>query len=549
MLDMGEAARAVLIIMLVGAAGLAIGSVRLFGIRLGVGGVLFAGLIAGHFGFRINPNLFEFVREFGLILFVYAIGLQVGPGFFSSLRRDGLPLNLLAVLVVVVGAALTFAIAHLAEIPGSVAVGIFSGATTNTPALAAAQQALKEMPGNLAGQPALGYAVAYPFGIIGIMLTMVLLRALGRIDVKQEARNWEQANAAPAARPATMNIEVTNSNLDGLPVQQVPGYGDLGVVISRIMHDGRVDVAHHDTLLHVGDVILAVGAPPALDQFRLIVGRESQADLREVDSGISASRIIVTRTAALGKHLSDLEVFLREGVTVTRVVRSDVEFTPTVKFRFQFGDRLVVVGSREGIDRVAAAVGNSVKQLNTPSVGAMMVGIALGILLGSMPIAFPGLPSPIKLGLAGGPLVISILLSRIGNIGPVVWYLPVAANNVLKDLGIILFLACVGINSGATFLASLSGYTGLLWLAAGAAITLIPLALAAVLGAVFLRLNYLTTCGILAGSMTDPPALAFANSMAESDAPSISYATVYPLTMLLRVVAAQILILTLPLTY
>lgn len=539
-------AHAVLILALVAALGLAIGTIKVYRIGLGVAGVLFAGLLFGHMGYKINPEILEFAREFGLILFVYTIGVQVGPGFLASLRKQGLPLNIMAASIVVLGALITLGIYFLfmdrENLPA--AVGLFSGATTNTPSLGAARQALQTLnaPTELLSQPGIAYAVAYPFGIIGIILAMLLIRGIFRVDLNKESQALS-ALGAKQTRLQTMNLEVRNPNLDGLTIKDVPALGESGVVISRIMRDNRPQLPHGDTVIHKGDLLLAVGPQPALEKLKLIIGAETEVDLKAIPSHITSRRILVTKSQALGKTIQDIDPLKRFGVVVTRVSRAEIELPPTNAVKLQFGDNLVVVGDKESIDQVAQELGDSPKRLNHPQVIPVFVGIVLGVIVGSWPLSIPGVPAPVRLGLAGGPLIVAIILSRLGNIGPLVWYMPISANFLLREVGIVLFLATVGLNSGAKFWETLSQGPGLLWMAYGAAITFIPLMIVGLVARALYKVNYMTLCGLLSGSMTDPPALAFAGSLTSSEAPSISYATVYPLVMLLRVLLAQAIVL------
>jgi putative transport protein len=546
-------AQAVLLIGVVAACGIGLGSIRVRGISLGIGGVLFAGLFLGHLlarhDIRIDEGVLNFARDFGLILFVYAIGVQVGPGFLASLRKEGLPLNLMAAAIVILGGAMTVGIwrwgmdtgagnGDRGELP--VAVGLFAGATTNTPSMGAAQQVLRERVGETAARlPGLGYAVAYPFGILGILLTMLAVRVLFRIDQREEANALALLQERNTPRLTTMNLEVQNANLAGLPLRQMPGLADSGVVISRVMQGGSADVARPGTMLNIGDVLLAVGPAPRLEELKIVVGRESATDVRAVPSKIATRRLVVTRNQALGKSVDELHLRERFGVSVTRVNRSDIEIPPTSTVRLQFGDTLVVVGEAGAIEQAAAEVGNSLKRLSHPQVVPVFVGIALGVLLGSLPIPLPGVPVPVKLGLAGGPLIVAIVLSRLGNIGPIVWHMPLSANFMLREVGIALFLSVVGLHNGEQFVNTFAHGKGFLWLGYGVLITVVPLALVAAVARLWFKMNYLTLCGLLAGSMTDPPALSFAGTLTGSDAPSISYATVYPLVMLLRVLVAQ----------
>lgn len=541
-------AYALLLLAMVATLGLAIGSVRVRGVGLGVSGVLFAGLLFGHLGFTIEPSLLDFVREFGLILFVYTIGMQVGPGFFTSLRRQGLPLNLMATGIVLLGALLALLIGRLRGFDIALTAGIFAGATTNTPALGAAQEALKGLAGAMAEQqslPGIGYAVAYPFGILGIILSMLALRALFRVSITREADTFEREQQAGHEPLERVNLRVDNANLDGLTVAQLPSLHELGIVVSRIKrrdHTG-VSTARASTTIRHGDVLLAVGQRSRLEEFRLIVGEKSSEDLMEAPGRVTWKRVVVTAKPVLGKTLRELALDHAYGITVTRVSRGAVEMPATPDLRLQFGDTLQVVGQPESMPEATRVLGNSARELSHTNLVPIFVGITLGILAGTYPLHVHGVPAPIRLGLAGGPLIVAILLSNIGRIGPVIWYMPPSANTVLRELGIVLFLACVGIKAGAHFLEVLLRGDGLAWMAAGAIITLAPLLLVGVAARLFGKLNFMSLCGLLAGSMTDPPALAFAYAIGRSDAPSVAYATVYPLTMLLRIVVAQMMVL------
>lgn len=546
-------AHAALILAIVAAVGLVIGSIRFWGISLGIAGVLFSGLLVGHIYGRfelssINREVLHFVQEFGLILFVYTIGVQVGPGFLASLRRQGLALNIMAAAIVVMGVAITVGIYKFSDVvPLPAAVGLFSGGTTNTPSLAAAQEALRQLnqPPEVVGMPTIAYAVAYPFGIVGIIVTMLLVRAVFRIDPKDENELFVRMQGSDRPQLSTMNIEVNNSNLEGVPLSRIPTMADGGVVVSRVLFGGIPMAPRPEMKVRVGGILHVVGTQEKLEQLKLVLGRESATDLKRVPSQIITRKILVTKSRALGRTVDELGLDARYGVNITRINRGDVELSATRRTPLQFGDTLLAVGDEESIRQVADELGDSVKKLNHPQVIPVFVGIILGVLLGSWAIPVPGLPEPVKLGLAGGPLVAAIILSRIGHIGPVVWYMPQSANFILREVGIVLFLACVGLNSGDRFWATLSEGDGLVWMAYGCLITIIPLLLVAFIGRAVMKINFLTLCGVLAGSMTDPPALAFANQVAASDAPSVSYATVYPMTMLLRVLAAQAMILLL----
>jgi putative transport protein len=537
-------ARTVILLGIAGAAGQALGKIKVFGVSLGVAGVLFAGLLLGYLKLSIDHHVLEFVREFGLILFVYTLGLQIGPGFFGSLRARGLILNGFAAAIVLLGAGLTVFMISSGWVELPAGVGLLSGATTNTPSLAAAQQALKQV-GAADGATViqgLAYAVAYPFGIIGIILTMMLVRILFRIDVKTEVAQAERAQGPARPKPATRNFEVRNANLVGRPLSKIPGLASSGVVISRLSRNGVVTVARLDSLLQLGDILHAVGTEEGLDELRVVVGAEAGVDLKALPGSVTNRRLIVTHSAVFGKEVTEIEAFEQHQVVVTRVTRGGIEFTPSAALRLQFGDVLMVVGEEPQIEQVAVVVGNSNHALNSPQPIPFFLGIALGVIVGSIPLLIPGLPAAVKLGLAGGPLVVAILLSRIANTGPLVWYLPTNANHMLREVGITLFLAAVGIKSGEKFVEVLMGANGLQWLLYGAVVTAVPLVIVGLVARAWKKLNYSELCGLLAGSMTDPPALAFAQQTTGSDAPAVAYATVYPLVMLLRVFSAQLVV-------
>jgi putative transport protein len=542
-------AYSILLLSLVAVVGLGFASFKIRGIGLGVTGVLFAGLIFGHFGFHLEHHTLEFLREFGLILFVFTIGLQIGPGFFASLRDQGLVLNCLAAAIVIGGGILTVIFAEIFGIASGAAAGLFSGATTNTPSLGAAQQTLIGMNVDeaLSGVPALSYAVAYPLGIVGIIISMILVRFLFRIDVNEEVAKFEKSQRSGGQPIERLNLRVDNPNLDGLRIDAIPGLHETGVTVSRLKQRGEseVHVATGTSVIHTGDVLLAVGTAPHLEAFQRIVGTHSDEDLMKAPGPVTFKRVIVTNKPVLGKTVRQLGFEAKYGVSVTRLRRGGVEMMVTSDVRLQFGDVLIIVGDARALEHVAAELGNSPKHLDETNFIPVFFGIVLGIIAGSLPIALPGLPVPVRLGLAGGPLVLAILLARVGNIGRLVWYMPGNVNYAFRELGIILFLACVGLKSGSQFVGTLLSPSGLLWLVCGVVITIVPILAAGFFGRAVLKLNYMTILGLQAGSMTDPPALAFANTIAGSHAPAISYASVYPLTMLLRIIAAQVLVILL----
>jgi putative transport protein len=539
-------AHAMIVLSIVAIAGHALGSVRIRQVSIGVAGVLFAGIFFGQLGLTMERGVLEFAREFGLILFVYTIGMQVGRGFFASLRAQGLPMNLLAAGIILFGSAIAVALGFLLDLDMPAVLGVLAGATTNTPSLAATEQALKQIPGIAPAElqlPGLGYAVAYPGAILGLIVSMILLRIVFKVDVDRDRAELERKARERAKPPERMTVRIENENLNGLPLASVPGLSELQVTISRIRHAGssEVNAARDDTTIGVGDVLLAVGRPRELESFRLIVGSEVDEDLTAQPGPISSRAVVVTRPAVLGKSLGDLGLRAVYGTTVTRVTRSDLQLPADPALRLQFGDMLQLVGRDEDMQRATEFLGNSARALNQTNLLAIFVGIALGVLLGLYPFDLPGVPVPLRLGLAGGPLIVAILISRIGHIGPIIWHMPTNANLMLRELGLTLFLACVGLASGERFMESLLEGDGLTWVACGAAITVIPTILGGVIGRAVLKLDFARLCGLLAGSHTDPPALSFATEVNRSEAPTVAYATVYPLTMVLRLLVAQLL--------
>jgi putative transport protein len=542
----GSVAHAILVLSLAVSGGLLLGQVKVLKVSLGVGGVLFTGLLLGHFGITVDPGTMDFVREFGLILFVYAIGLQVGPGFFASLRRQGLGLNLLAAGIVLGGTALAALVAWLSGVGVPMAAGLLSGAVTNTPSLGAAQQALKDLPNVHADSAQLlgiGYALAYPFGIFGILGTMHLVRRIFSIDTETERKIFQRRERRDVSPIVTKNFEVGNPNLAGKTVDELLELTGRGVVVTRIHREGVQRIASHDFPLAVGDALHAVGTPGRLEAFRVIVGKESDLSLPQMPSDIVFRPVVVTKKNVVGKEIDELGLDEAYGVIVTRVIRAGVEFTPAKGVPLSFGDRLMIVGEATAIERAARELGDSRDDLEKPQIVPIFVGIALGVLVGSWPIDIPGVPAPVKLGLAGGPLLVAILLARLGKVGPILVYMPNAAKSLLREFGIALFLASVGLKAGEKLVPVLMSHDGLLWVGLGALITVVPLVAAGIVARAVMKLDFVTITGVLSGSMTDPPALAYASQIFGNDSPSVAYATVYPLTMLLRVVLAQLFIL------
>lgn len=539
-----HAAYTVLVIALVAGIGTSIGNLKFKKISIGIAGVLFTGIVFGHFGIGLDEATLELFREFGLILFVYSIGMQVGPGFLSSLRNQGLKLNLIAVAIVTANVVIAALYGIFAMVPPTVAVGLLSGAVTNTPGLAAALQAIKEIPGltpeQLAG-PATGYALAYPFGVIGIIIVMILLRLFLRINVQEENEQLEKAQQDE--RAGSMDIAVTNFSLQGKTIDTISHLVGSHVVVSRLWRNGTMKVPTGGDPLFLGDVIHVVGDRDVLSRLSLAVGEASKVDLLEQPTtSMLMRKVVVTRREAIGRSLGEINPQSRLSITVTRIMRAGIEFVATPDVRLQLGDSLRIVGEPSAIERAQKFFGNSVKKLDHPNLVPILFGIAIGVILGSIPFDIPGLPAPVKLGLAGGPLIAAIVLSRIGRINKLTFYVPTSANLMLRELGIALFLAAVGLKAGEHFVSYLTSGDGVYWMALGAVITVVPILIIGIWARLAGKLNYMHLCGLIAGSMTDPPALAFANAMAQNEAPSVTYATVYPLVMILRILSAQILV-------
>ena len=545
---MSEIALTVSVLALVAVVGLWIGNVKIRGVGFGIGGVLFGGIIVGHFvdqaGVTLSSPMLHFIQEFGLILFVYTIGIQVGPGFFASLRVSGLRLNLFAILIVILGGLVTAVLHKLFNIPLPVVLGIFSGAVTNTPALGAGQQILRDLgvPFEVVDQMGMSYAMAYPFGICGILLTMWLVRLFFRINIEKEAQRFEESSGNGHAHLHTINVRVENPNLNQMAIQDVPMLNNDNIVCSRLKRGELLMVPAPGTLIQAGDLLHLVGRPEDLHNAQLVIGQEVATSLSTRGTDLKVERVVVTNEKVLGKKIRDLHVKQRYDVVISRLNRAGVELVASSSASLQFGDILNLVGRPEAIDAVAAELGNAQQKLQQVQMLPVFIGIGLGVLLGSIPLFIPGFPAALKLGLAGGPLIMALILGRIGSIGKLYWFMPPSANLALRELGIVLFLAVVGLKSGGDFVATLTQGEGLSWIAYGIFITAIPLLTVGILARMLAKMNYLTLCGMLAGSMTDPPALAFANNLhATSGAAALSYATVYPLVMFLRIITPQLL--------
>lgn len=545
---MSDIALTVSILALVAVVGLFIGNVKFRGVGLGIGGVLFGGIIVGHFvsqaGMTLSSYMLHVIQEFGLILFVYTIGIQVGPGFFASLRVSGLRLNLFAILIVVIGGLVTALLHKLFNIPLPVVLGIFSGAVTNTPALGAGQQILRDLgtPMEMVDQMGMSYAMAYPFGICGILFTMWLLRVVFRVNVETEAQQHESTRTNGGALIKTINIRVDNPNLHDLAIKDVPILNGDKIICSRLKREETLKVPSPETLIQLGDLLHLVGQPADLHNAQLVIGQEVDTSLSTKGTDLRVERVVVTNENVLGKRIRDLHFKERYDVVISRLNRAGVELVASSDISLQFGDILNLVGRPSAIDAVANVLGNAQQKLQQVQMLPVFIGIGLGVLLGSIPVFVPGFPAALKLGLAGGPLIMALILGRIGSIGKLYWFMPPSANLALRELGIVLFLSVVGLKSGGDFVNTLVNGEGLSWIGYGALITAVPLMTVGILARMLAKMNYLTMCGMLAGSMTDPPALAFANNLhATSGAAALSYATVYPLVMFLRIITPQLL--------
>ncbi|HDV8182586.1 TPA: putative transporter [Enterobacter hormaechei] len=545
---MSDIALTVSVLALVAVVGLWLGNIKIRGVGFGIGGVLFGGIFVGHFadqlGWVLSADMLHFIQEFGLILFVYTIGIQVGPGFFASLRVSGLRLNLFAFGIVVMGGLVTAILHKLFAIPLPVVLGIFSGAVTNTPALGAGQQILRDLgiPADVVDQMGMSYAMAYPFGICGILLSMWLVRVLFRVNVEQEAKEHESTLTNGHALIKTINIRVENPNLNNMAIQDVPILNSATIICSRLKRDDTLMVPSPDTLIQHGDLLHLVGQPADLNNARLVIGQEVDTSLSTRGTDMRVERVVVTNEKVLGKKIRDLQVKERYDVVISRLNRAGVELVASQDASLQFCDILNLVGRPSSIDAVADMVGNAQQKLQQVQMLPVFIGVGLGVMLGSIPLYVPGFPVALKLGLAGGPLIMALILGRIGSIGKLYWFMPPSANLALRELGIVLFLAVVGLKSGGDFVDTLVNGEGMSWVGYGIFITAIPLITVGLLARMFAKMNYLTLCGMLAGSMTDPPALAFANNLhATSGAAALSYATVYPLVMFLRIITPQLL--------
>ncbi|HRN46612.1 MAG TPA: putative transporter [Niabella sp.] len=540
-------AQTVLVYGLLISIGIILGKVKIFGTSLGVTWILFIGLIASYFKIDVNIESVHFLRDFGLILFVYSIGLQVGPGFFSSLKSTALITNLLAASIVILGILITVGFIYTTGTPFNEMVGVMSGAVTNTPGLGAAQAAINDLkiPGIDGSKMTLAYALAYPFGVFGIILTFIILKKIFRVSIPREQELHRRLNALSAKKVVSFHLVLENEGLDKQPLRTIFELLNDRIIVSRIKKaDGEFVTPNPETILGLGDVLLIVTPRHLRKKLKVVIGSESEIDLRTQPNSVLMDRtVVVTQTEVTHKRLGDIAGMLQDGFTLTRLSRAGIEILPHGDLYLQLGDRVKIVGTKEGVDKATAILGNSVKKLDIPEIAPIFLGIVLGVILGSIPFNFPNIPIPVKIGLAGGPLIVALLLSRFGGKFYLNNYITYSANLMLRELGICLFLASVGLASGKNLGQAFSSGEGWYWMAMGAAITMIPLLIVGFIAHKVYKKTYFETCGLLAGASTDPPALAFAIKTAGNDIPSNTYATVYPLTMILRIVGAQMLIL------
>jgi len=541
-------AQSVIVYGLVIASGIWLGRIRIAGISLGITWVLFAGLIFSYTGVEVEKSTEHFIKEFGLILFVYSIGLQVGPGFWASLKKNAMTNNLLALAVVATGVVITVILYYASHNHISVMTGVMSGAVTNTPGLGAAQAAVSDLhiTGTDKSLITLAYAVTYPLGVFGIIGSLLLLKKIFRVNITDEQELHRKLAILRANRPVSIHLQLENKQLVGQPLRKIFELLKEPVVVSRMYHNGDIITPTPDIELAENDVLLIVAAKQQVEQLKLLVGPVSSMNLKTAkESDLISRHIVVTRGAVTHKRLGDIPELQQHDFTLTRLSRAGIEMVPHGDIFLQLGDTVKVVGTEEGVDIVANALGNSLKRLEAPDLAPIFLGIVLGVVLGSIPFHFPNMPVAVKIGMAGGPLIVALILSRFGNLLYLNNYTTNSANLMIRELGISLFLASVGLSSGKNLSVAFSDGSGFGWMAMGIAITIIPLLLVGFIAHKFFRKTYFEICGLLAGASTDPPALAFATKLAGNDIPSVTYATVYPLTMILRIVAAQLLILLL----
>lgn len=542
----GGVAHSVIVLSLVIAAGYILAKIRIKGISLGITWILFAGIFLGHFGITLDSRLLSFIKEFGLILFVYSIGIQVGPGFFSAFRAGGLKLNLIAAGSIAVSVITTIVIHLITKLPISTMVGILYGAVTNTPGLGAAQQTYTDVTGTNAPEIAMGYAVAYPLGVVGAILTLLLLRYLTRINPKEEEEAATKISGSGSRQEVVRAVAlVTEGKGNGKKISWLTEQLNSKFIISRIRpaNSDEAVLADGETVLHTGDKVLIVAGKNDLPEIFSLLGEESDYEWNITEHNLISRQILISKNELHGKTLAELNIRKNFEASITRVNRAGLDLVASPDLRLHIGDRVTIVGSEDAISHAEHLLGNSLKRLNQPNLIPIFVGILLGCVLGSIPIPLPGVPFPVKLGLAGGPLFVSILISRFGPDFKIVTYATASANLMLREVGIALFLASVGLGAGADFVKTIVEQNGFIWIAYGALITVIPYLVMGLLAKLVFHVNYYTVIGVLSGANTNPPALAFSGEQTSCDAPAVGYATVYPLSMFLRVISAQLLII------
>lgn len=540
-----SALQAVIILSVICALGLALGKIKILGISLGVTFVFFVGIMAGHFGLSIDPQMLSYAESFGLVLFVYALGLQVGPGFFSSFRKGGVTLNLLALGVIFIGTALAIVFSIASGVSISDMVGILCGATTNTPALAAAEQTLKQL-GLPNSGPALGCAVAYPLGVVGVIIALFLIRKLFIKETNINTDNKDEANAIFIAA-----FQIQNPAIYGKSIKEIAHFSTHPFVISRLWRDGNVSIPTSDKILNDGDRILVICSEKVVNSLTILFGKQENTDWNNknidwntIDNQLVSQRILITRPELNGKKLGALRLRNHYGVNISRIYRSGVELLATPDLRLQIGDRLTVIGEAVAVQNVENVLGNAVKNLNEPNLIAVFIGMTLGLILGAIPIIIPGIDFPVKLGLAGGPIIVGILIGTFGPRMHMITYTTISANLMLRALGFALYLACLGLDSGSHFFETIIRPEGVAWVVFGFLLTTIPVIIIGLIALKIMRLDFSVVSGMLCGSMANPMALNYVNDTIPSDNPSVAYATVYPLCMFLRVIIAQIVIIS-----
>lgn len=539
-------AHTMIVFSLVIAIGIMLGKVKILGISLGVTWVLFIGLLFSFLGVTVETELQDFLKEFGLVLFVYTLGLQVGPGFFASLNKNAISNNFLAGLIVLLGILITVVFLFLSGNTIGVMTGIMSGAVTNTPGLAAAQTTLGNISSNSSGitTMTLAYAVAYPFGVFGIIISMLLLKRIFKIDIIKETELQNKLQNLREDKVISKHLKLENKQLIGKSLHQIFEMIKTPIVVSRMYHKGEIITPTPKEILADGDVLLIVAPKNTFEQLQILIGSESDMNIKDsMDSKLVSSHVVVTNKSITHKRIGDIPEFNLHDFTFTRLYRAGTQIVPNGNVSLQLGDTIKVVGSPEGLQRITAVLGNSVKRLEVPDLAPIFIGIVLGILLGSIPFQIPNIPVPVKIGLAGGPLLVALALSRFGNKLYLNNYTTNSANLMLRELGISLFLASVGLASGSKIAEAFTGSSGFIWILMGISITLLPLLITGYVAKKYFKKNFFEICGLLAGASTDPPALAFAIKTAGNDTPSAIYATVYPLAMILRIIGAQLLIL------